>query len=178
MFSFQLEKNIKIEILKEQYSEELFALVDGNRNHLKKWLTWLDDSKTVESSRNFIALGLKRLSQNKGFESGVWFENKIAGVVGVYINPSNNSATIGYWLGQNFQKNGIITKTCQAIINHLFEDLKINRVEIRCATKNNRSIAIPERLGFKNEGILRDAELLYGKFHDLIVFGMLAKDWK
>ena len=120
MFSFQLEKNIKIEILKEQYSEELFALVDENRNHLKKWLTWLDDSKTVESSRNFIALGLKRLSQNKGFETGVWFENKIAGVVGVYINPSNNSATIGYWLGQNFQKNGIITKTLPSHKNNFY----------------------------------------------------------
>ena len=48
-----------------------------------------------------------------------------------------------------------MTKTCSYLITYLFEELKLNRIEIRCAETNRRSCAIPERLGFRLEGKLR-----------------------
>jgi ribosomal-protein-serine acetyltransferase len=50
-------------------------------------------------------------------------------------------------------------------------------VEVRAAPGNRRSRAIPERLGFRQEGILRDAEWLYDHYVDLVVYAMLADDW-
>ncbi len=52
----------------------------------------------------------------------------------------------------------------------------MNRVEIRCSTENSRSAAVPERLGFKLEGTLRQAEVLHGRAHDFLIFGLLAED--
>jgi ribosomal-protein-serine acetyltransferase len=51
-------------------------------------------------------------------------------------------------------------------------------VEIQCGEDNHKSRAIPERLGFQQEGIIRDGEFLYDHFHDVVVYGLLKKEWK
>jgi ribosomal-protein-serine acetyltransferase len=64
-----------------------------------------------------------------------------------------------------------------SLLKYLFETLKINRVEIQVAVNNQKSIAIPERLGFVSEGIKRDGHWLYDHYEDIVTFSMLAKDW-
>ena len=71
-----------------------------------------------------------------------------------------------------------MTTACRAYVDHAFTRLDVHRVEIRCAVENRRSRAIPERLGFRLEGTLRDAEWLYDHFVDSVVYGMLADEWK
>lgn len=58
-----------------------------------------------------------------------------------------------------------------------FSHLKLNKVEIRAAIENKKSRSIPERLGFVNEGSIRQAEWLYDHFVDQIVYGILAIEW-
>ncbi len=70
-----------------------------------------------------------------------------------------------------------MTRACRALVDYAFAKLQLNRVEIRCATGNLRSQAIPERLGFTREGTLREGEWLYDHFVDLIVYSMLAREW-
>ena len=50
---------------------------------------------------------------------------------------------------------GIITRCCASLLDYLFDDLRLHRVEIRCGTGNTRSCAIPRTLGFLREGVLR-----------------------
>jgi ribosomal-protein-serine acetyltransferase len=63
------------------------------------------------------------------------------------------------------------------MVNYAFRELGLNRVEIQVATDNMRSRAIPERLGFTQEGILRDDVWLRDRFVDHVVYGMLAREW-
>ena len=72
---------------------------------------------------------------------------------------------------------GVVSAACSALVNHAFDEAKLNRVEIRCAVGNTRSRAIPQRLGFHQEGLLHDAEWLYDHFVDHIVYAMIARDW-
>jgi ribosomal-protein-serine acetyltransferase len=65
-----------------------------------------------------------------------------------------------------------------AVIDHLFKVLNLNRVQINCNVENIRSRAIPERLGFKQEGVLREVEWLHDRFGDWAVYAMLRRDWK
>jgi len=71
-----------------------------------------------------------------------------------------------------------MTKACESFIDYAFNDFKLNRVEIRCAENNFKSRAIPQRLGFTKEGLIRDSEWLYDHYVDHIVYGMLAIEWK
>ncbi len=71
-----------------------------------------------------------------------------------------------------------MTKACSALSSYAFDELELNRVEIRCATENKRSRAIPEKLRFTQEGIVRKAEWLYDHYVDLVVYGMLAEQWR
>ena len=84
---------------------------------------------------------------------------------------------IGYWLGEEFQGKGIMTAASRILIHYAFDEFQLNRVEIRCAVGNTRSRAIPERLGFIQEGMIGDGEWLYDHYVDLIVYRMLAREW-
>jgi ribosomal-protein-serine acetyltransferase len=64
------------------------------------------------------------------------------------------------------------------VLEYSFGRMGLNRIEIRCATENLKSRAIPERLGFKDEGIIRDAEWLYDHYVDHIIYGMLESQWR
>jgi ribosomal-protein-serine acetyltransferase len=84
---------------------------------------------------------------------------------------------IGYWLGESFQGKGLMTGACRALLDYLFFELKLHRVEIRCAIGNARSCAVPKRLGFTKEGVLRQAQAFDDQFLDLEVYALLAEDW-
>jgi ribosomal-protein-serine acetyltransferase len=101
------------------------------------------------------------------------------GVIGHHgIDRRIRATELGHWLAANAQGRGVMTRSCRALVKHAFEELGLNRVVIRCATENLRSRAIPLRLGFRHEGVLRDAEWLYDHYVDDDVFAMLARDWK
>lgn len=70
-----------------------------------------------------------------------------------------------------------MTKCCKALIDYGFHELKLQRIEIRAIQENLRSRAIPERLGFSQEGLIRQSIKLYDKFCDSVVYGLLASEW-
>jgi len=71
-----------------------------------------------------------------------------------------------------------MTEAVRALVEYAFDAWKLNRVEIRAAVGNAKSRAIPERLGFMEEGLLREAERIGVRYEDLVVYAMLAKDWR
>jgi ribosomal-protein-serine acetyltransferase len=65
----------------------------------------------------------------------------------------------------------------QALIDVGFTELGLHRIEIRAGVENVRSRAIPERLGFTREGVLRGEGRGSGGFYDLVVYGLLEDEW-
>ncbi|MCL4254768.1 MAG: GNAT family N-acetyltransferase, partial [Anaerolineae bacterium] len=83
----------------------------------------------------------------------------------------------GYWLGESFTGQGIITNACKAVISALIYEENVHRIEIQCMVDNVRSRAIPERLGFTYEGIKRESEWINGAFADHAVYSLLDREW-
>ena len=94
------------------------------------------------------------------------------------FDTANHIASLGYWLSADKQGEGIVTEAANALTRHAFEVLDANRVEIRAAEFNHKSRAIPERLGFTQEGILRDKENLYGNYVDHVMYSMLHSEFE
>lgn len=179
MFSYRIDEDLELRLPGEHHAEEVHALVRENLGDLKQWLPWVTDEHSLEDTRGYIRQNLQQFAESKGFAAHIVFQGRIAGNVGYNsINWQDRKTEIGYWLAASFRGKGLMTKACRALTDHAFDELNLNRVEIHCATENRRSRAIPERLGFKREGILRQAEWVHDHFNDLVVYSMLAREWQ
>jgi ribosomal-protein-serine acetyltransferase len=160
-------------------AKALFALVDANRDRLRRWLPWPDANRSVEDSRDYLrrVRGQARRALAKPF--GLWWKGQLVGVAGfVWIDAAHHSAGIGYWLAREAEGHGLMTAAVAALVKHGFRDLGLNRLELRAGVRNRRSRAVAERLGFRHEGILRQAEKLPDRFVDHAVYGLLAAEWR
>ncbi|MFF2591619.1 GNAT family N-acetyltransferase [Peribacillus butanolivorans] len=107
------------------------------------------------------------------------YRGEIAGTIGFNeINKASKIGSIGYWLGEGFQGNGIMTKAIKTFIDYGFRELGLNRIEVSIAVENKRSRALAERQGFIEEGRLRQAEWLYEHYVDHIIYAKLAEEWE
>ena len=174
----QVDDTISLEFLEEIHADSLLNLVNDNRTYLREWLPWVDQMHTVANFKQYINDSIKRAAEGTDFGYAIIIDKNIVGRMGMHhINRQNKICEIGYWLASCLQGRGIITKCCKALIDHGFTVLDLNRIEIKCGVGNTKSIAIPEKLGFKKEGILRQAEWLNGKFIDLYLYAMLKEEW-
>lgn len=179
MFTFNIDEKTKLKMLDLRDSEQVFDLTIRSKDTLKEWLPFIDFTKTVSDTENFIKSTMKQFSENNGIQAGIWYEDNLAGVIGFHkIDWNNKSTSIGYWLGDAYVGHGLMTKSVKAFVDYALIDLGLNRVEIRAAVENKKSRAIPERLGFTHEGTIRQSEWLYDHYVDHEVYGMLAADWK
>lgn len=163
-----------LRILEEADAEELYELVDANRDHLAEWMPWAAE-QTLEQTANFIRTARRRHEERNGFEMALVLDERMIGAAGFAgIDWVARATSVGYWLAEEHQGRGLMTRAVKALVDHAFGELELHRVEIQAAKENLRSRAIPERLGFQEEGTLREAERVGGRYHDLVVYGLLA----
>jgi len=168
-------RGLDLRALKLRDAPALFALVDANRKRLGQWLPWPEANRTVRDSRAYILLMRRRAQAGLGLTFGLWWQGRLVGVAGFnWVDAANRSAAIGYWLAEDAEGHGLMTRAVSALLRHGFRTLKLNRIEIRAGVRNRRSRAIPERLGFRREGILRQVERLGDRYVDHVVYGLLA----
>lgn len=179
MFKCNLSEDTNIRLIEQQHAEEFFALVKKNYERLLVWCPWLGEVETVKKTRLFIKGKLQRFADGNGFTAGFFGNGALIGVIALeYVDWTNKITEIGYWLDAEAEGKGLITKACPVLIEYAFGQLEMNRIQIRCASENLRSRAIPEKLGFRQEGIIRQVEKLSNRFVDLVIYGMLADEWK
>jgi ribosomal-protein-serine acetyltransferase len=160
-------------------AEVLFAAVELNREYLRQWLPWVDETRSANDIRLFLSRASAQFEDGLGPNFGIWLDEQLAGAIGCHpIDRPHRSCSLGYWIAAGYQRKGIITRCCRHLLDCLFEDVGLHRVEIRCGVGNSRSSAIPRRLGFRQEGVLREAEWVNGRWVDLEVWAMLEQDWK
>jgi len=177
MFRKALGNNAYLALLEHRHAHDMFSLIDTNRDHLRQWLPWVDATATPRESKLWIKEALKLYAEGRELHAGIWVETDMAGIIGCRFQWQNHAAVIGYWLGQEYQGMGLMTDACKALLHYCYTALGLNRVEIRCAVENRRSRAIPQRLGFKEEGTVREAEWLYDHYVDHVIYGLLAREW-
>ncbi len=177
MFAHRVARGTTLEMLEPRHADELFALVDRNRERLRKWLPWVDGTKSADDTLKFIRESLRRHAETGEVVAGIWHRGKLAGTIGLHIRGEAR-AMIGYWLGAEFEGKGIMTLACRAMLAHAFRDLGVERVEIFAEPRNARSRAVPQRLGFKREGTLRHVARLNDRFIDHVAYSLLRGEWE
>ena len=121
----------------------------------------------VERLRRFRA----RFDLGEDFVYGIFDrdEREVVGGTGLHRRVGPNAFEIGYWIRESRAGAGLATEATAALARIAFEVCEVDRVELRIAPANERSLAIPRRLGFEHEGTLR-RRLPDGE--DAVVFSM------
>src|SRR6185312_2486151 len=168
MFTRPLTPGAELRLLQPHHAPEMFATIERNRDRLRQWLPWVDGIRTAQDEEQFIRTSLLNLASNGAFQCGIFVNDVFVGAIGLHpIDHANRKVELGYWLDATHEGRGLITRAARAVIGHVFRELKIHRAVIYCAVENHRSRAVADRLGFKYEGIARQAEWLYDHFVDL-----------
>lgn len=162
------------------YKSELFQLIQKDRAYLEKYLPWIPNIQKEWHAQRFLKEARMMNKGKQRLTTLIIYQTKLAGAVSlVRIDPLNKRAEIGYWLKEDLQGQGIMTRSCNRLIRYVFMGLHLNRVEMRMVTSNTTSKKIPLRLGFELEGTLKEYQVnKEGFFENVEVYGLLKKDWK
>lgn len=130
---------------------DLFTAIDTQRAHLGPWLPFVATTHRVEQTQEVVAT---MLSDKTNPVFTLRDGNVFAGLIG-FKSASQQTRTIeiGYWLRSEQQGKGVMTAAVRMLCNMAFAEMGMRRVEIRCGVGNLRSNRIPQRLGFRLDGV-------------------------
>ena len=165
-----LLKEIGLEVV-----EVIFHTIDSDRKYLEEWLPFVELTQEIGYTREYVENYLD--SDRLDVTFAIYYKTVFVGIIGLKDTDLHNKKTeIGYWLAESFQHKGIITLSCAAMIQYIFHEMHLNRIQLKAATGNIKSQNVAVRLGFTREGIERESELHSRGFVDLIVYSLLKAD--
>ncbi|MFZ7943535.1 GNAT family N-acetyltransferase [Neobacillus sp. 19] len=164
-------KPILIDFPEEFYTERLvirkpipgdgkavYEAIKGSLNELKPWMPWAHREQTEEDVEANMREAHAKFLTREDLRLHIFHKEtgEFIASSGLHrINWDVPKFEIGYWVDTRHSGNGYITEATEAITHFAFTHLNAKRVEIRCDSKNVKSRAIPEKLGFSLEGILK-----------------------
>jgi RimJ/RimL family protein N-acetyltransferase len=139
-------------------ADELLAVILASRPRLRPWLGFHESITSPETARQWVEADSARWERREGFHYGVRLRptGTLIGALAMHtIHWEIPSVALGYWLRTGYDGYGYMTEAVRVGTDYLFESLGVRRVSILCDTRNTRSAAVAERLGFVRDGRLR-----------------------
>lgn len=171
MLSLNIDEHLKLGLLHRVQAQALYQLASDNKQYLSEWLSWPPLMDSIRFIESFIEKTTKRMEQGLELAFVIMDKNDMIGRIGfTKIDAIEGTGEIGYWLAEDRQGRGIIRRATKRIIEYGFDELSLDRIEIRCAVHNTKSQGIPEALGFRLEKILAQAEELHGRYVDHFLY--------
>jgi RimJ/RimL family protein N-acetyltransferase len=161
-------------------AEALKEAVEESREHIRPWLPFADRHQTIEETRDWIVQGMAKWLLREDMHCGIWelATGRFLGGVGLHTrNWQIKYFEIGYWLRKSAEGHGYMTEAAKLVADFALHKLNANRVEIRCDEGNARSAAVARRLGFVEEGRLRNREPgPDGTLRTMLYFSLVPED--
>jgi RimJ/RimL family protein N-acetyltransferase len=159
-----------------EFAKEVFDIVDRNREHLGRWLPWVDKTKTPEDQYD----GLSHVYKNERAYFIFYNEKLVGSVSFVKRKEENKSLEIGYWLDAGAGGCGIMARAVKLLENAAFgngDDWEV--IRIFCDVLNEKSQNVAKRAGYVYEGTMRHKYPYNdGRVGDTMVFSKLKSEWK
>ncbi len=199
MFTLAIEKEIIVRTLHPDDAEELFNLLERNRSRLRPWIHPTALPETAQATRKFtiecyfgsldpmVAIDTPYIDEVRPYfpppdpamEMGIWVNGSLAGEVALsWLNDSPAIAEFGYWLAEDYERRGIITRCVRALMDHAIDHMDIEQFLIGCALNNQRSRAVPERLGYRLHTTVPNGEVVGEFTYDRVIYGIQSTAWR
>jgi ribosomal-protein-serine acetyltransferase len=158
---------------------DLWNAVSGSRAHLEQWLPWVPFNSDPAANQRFTDACASDWDAGRAVRFTVRERGSRAliGIVGLEACVHlHRSCELGYWLKKDATGHGFMTEAAQGALDFAFHQMGAHRVRVAAATENHHSLKVIARLGFRFEGILREAEFCNRRWLDHAVFALLSTD--
>ena len=163
-------------------AELLRKSTEESKTHLLRFMDWakaepqtlIENEELIQKFRGNFDLGIDHVYGifNKA-------ETELIGGTGLHPRVGANAREIGYWINVNYCNKGLATECTSALTKIGFEIENLNRIQINCEPENSFSAAIPKKLGYTNEAILKQRlKRSNGEFKDVMIFSMFKEDYE
>lgn len=178
MFILPVDQSIVLKLLEPSFATSYFTIVNRDKEYLHQWLLWPKHAESVQFFEQFIEQSIIDYVNGTSLTCAITYHDEIVGNISFNsIIVETKTVEIGYWLGEKYQGQGIITKAVSALINYAFDTLDMQHVEVYVATENTPSQKICQRLGFSLIEILAHHENLHGKVVDHTLYRLTREQW-
>lgn len=160
----------------EAHGESMWHAVKSSLEDLMPWMPWAADASPV-AQNEFAVRSERAWATGERWTFAVLHEEEVCGTIGIdWPDQVNSSAKMGYWMRSDLAGRGLMTEGASAAIGFVFDDLRFHRLELHAGTENHASRRVAEKLGFHEEGLLRDGARGSDGFYDAVVYGLLSTD--
>ena len=174
----ELGDDLFLNLIEEEDAPRLYSVTKKNEHYLRQWLGWLGEVKTEKDSLDYIQRFKNHFLKSEAAVFGIFDSENLIGTCGYNSFDWVRKITVlGYWLAEDYQGKGIVTRSCKMLTDLAFNQLGMQFLEIRIAPGNLKSKSIPIRLGFHYVATVKNAEWLYDHYVDHEIFRMSRLEW-
>jgi len=175
-FKIKVDEQLSMGIPRLSNAEEIYQLIDNDREHLRQWLPFADSTQSVEDVRKNLIDRIEAFDRNEQASFYGTLNGEFVASVG-FVKLENTDGEIGYWLLSQYQGRGLVTTFVKACINYGFNELNLDTIVIKCAEGNVKSAGIPQRLGFTLSDKTEATRFRNESDHQTLIFTLDKKDW-
>ncbi len=172
-------EGLELRSLHRGLAARIFQTVDAEREQLGRWLPWVQYTQGMPDTVKFLQDARDLFLRGDGVHGAVWDQDEFVGMMALRVTSKlDRKGHVGYWLCKRAQGRGVITRLLGSFLSYCFQEWKLHRLELHCATDNEASCRVAIRLGFRYEGLMREAQWVNGEFADMNLYAMLEPEWR
>ena len=169
-------------ILRPFVPEDADAMYNNwaNDSKVTEFLTW-PAHKSARESRQVLASWVENYKDKQYYQWAIELKDTDFGPIGSIsvnneIDPQIKMAEIGYCIGRRWWHTGITSRALKAVMDFLFDQVEVNKVQARHDLRNIYSGRVMKKCGMKYEGNLRQADRNNSGVCDAVYYGLLAEE--
>jgi len=154
---------------------------NDNREFLKEAVDEATEVHSIEDAEIRVRSLAADFTTRNRFVMGIWFKETNTFIGNIWIEPKNwkvPSFEVGYYLDQEYTKQGLATEAVKKSIKYIFDELKSHKIILITRDSNERSYKLAERLNFVKEGHFRESNREDNKRFGLFFYGMLKSEYE
>lgn len=173
-----IEENLDLIVPELSMADELFQLVDSDREHIRSFLSFVDSTVDVSNQTDYIKLKLTGAANGTDKLFLIFKDNKIIGTIDLHrMDLTNKKAEIGYWIHSSQAGQNIMSKAVNRICEYAFEALDLNKLVIFADVENIASNKVALKTGFSLVGVKVQDMIMYDQYRDMNEYFLLKSDF-
>ena len=157
-----------------------FEAIIESMEELKPWMFWCNDDLAFPEIDGWVASRAVAWLNDTDYEFAILdcHQGAFIGNCGlVHVDLQNRMAELGYWIRTSQTRQGFATQASKLALQFAFDVLDLNRIDILIDTNNKNSQKVAEKLGAKQEGILRQRLNIHDRLRDAYLYSILADEY-